>query len=105
MTTAALQKKIQPLIPKGMTFEGFLKEALFLQLQETNKKIATFEGKYNKSFSEFMGEWKRAKERIKFSYEAESDYMDWEVLETYKRDLMTRIYRSLTVLKRKLYLK
>ena len=92
MITVALEKKIRPLIPKGMTFQRFLKEALLLQLQEVSKKIAVFEGRYNKTFPEFAREWKKAKEPFKSSYETESDYIDWEALETRKRDLMAAIH-------------
>ena len=92
MTIVALEKKIRPLIPKGMTLQGFLKGSLILQLQEVNKKIAVFEGAYNKAFLEFSREWQKAKEPLRSAYETEGDYMDWEALETYKRDLMTTIH-------------
>jgi len=95
MTTTALQKKLSTLLPKGeKSLQGFVKEALLLRLQEANKKIALFEGTYNKNFAEFkraLGQIKGAK---KYSYELESDYLDWEALEMYKRELM-RVLHSL----------
>lgn len=95
MTTLEIQKKIAPILSKGDgSFKGFVKEALVLRLQETSKKIAVFEGKYNKGFFEFKRAWLRAKPKQKHSYDMESDYIDWEALEEYKRDLM-RVIHSL----------
>ena len=71
-----------------------MKDALLLQLQETNKKIAIFEARYDKSCNEFVREWKKKKNDERYSYEQESDYLDWEALEDYKRDLM-RVIHSL----------
>ena len=92
MTLIQLQKKIKPLISRGATFENFLKESLILQLQEINKKIAVFEGKYNQTFLEFTRDWKKMTGAQKHSYETEGDYLDWEALESYKRDLMRVIH-------------
>lgn len=93
MTTTELQRKIAPLLPKGEdSFNGFIKEALLLRLQEVNQKIALFEGKYNKSFFEFKRLWKKLSDKKRHSYEIESDFLDWEALEEYKRDLMRVIY-------------
>lgn len=88
MTTLELQKKIAPILPKGESLAGFMKNALLLQLQEVNKKIAVFEGKYNKEFQQFKTNRPKLKKIKKYSYEIEGDYMDWEALEDYKRDLM-----------------
>ena len=94
MSTLDIQKKIAPLIPKGSNLEGFLKEAIILQFQETNKKIAVFEAKYNGSFEDFKRKWKKTKNSKKFSYELEGDFFDWEALDQYKRDLL-RVIHSL----------
>ena len=72
--------------------ERFFKEAFFLQLQEVNKNIALFQGKYNQAFPEFARGEKIMKASVKYSYEREADYMDWEALETYKRDLMKVVH-------------
>lgn len=95
MTIAAIAKKIAPILPRGeKTLKRFVKDALFLQLQEVSKKIASFEGKYNGNFSEFERKWKKMPRLKKGSYEMESDYMDWEALENHKRALM-RVIHSL----------
>ncbi len=93
MTTLQLQKKIAPLLPKGKdNFKHFIKNALLLQLQETNRKITAFEARYNRNFSEFEHDWKEKKVTKQYSYEHESNYLDWQALEAYKRDLMQAIY-------------
>lgn len=95
MTVLGIQKKMAAVLPKGTrSFGVFVKDALLLYLQETNKKIAVFEGKYNKSFQEFKKEWTKRKNAKRYSYEIESDHLDWEALEAYKRDLM-RVLHSL----------
>ena len=89
MTTTALQKKLSSLLPDGETsFEEFAKQALLLQLQEVNRKIAVFEGRYNQEFREFEKSWKQMKKKEKFSHHVESDYFDWEALDAYKRKLL-----------------
>lgn len=93
MKVLDIQKKIAPVLPKGAkSFHRFFKEALVLKLQETNQKIAVFEGKYNKGFREFARDWAKRKNAKKHAYELESDHFDWEALEQYKRDLMQVIY-------------
>lgn len=95
MTTLELQKKIAPLLPKGeQSLKGFVRNALLLQLQEVSRKIAVFEGGFNKSFSEFKRSWLKMGVSKRHSYKMESDYLDWEALEQHKRDLM-RIISSL----------
>ena len=87
MTTTALQKKLSSLLPDGETsFEEFAKQALLLQLQEVNRKIAVFEGRYNQEFREFEKSWKQMKKKQRFSYIVESDYFDWQALDEYKRN-------------------
>lgn len=89
MTAIELQQKIAPLLPRGKTqMKHFVKNALLLQLQDVNRKIAVFEAKYNQSFAEFERAWKKKGAAARFIYEQESDYLDWQALETYKRDLM-----------------
>jgi len=89
MTTILdIERKIAPILPQGKkSLQDLVKEALFLKLQEVNRKIAAFEGKYNQGFADFKRQWGKQKTSRRFSYEIESDYMDWEALETYKRDL------------------
>lgn len=90
---AVIEKKIAPILPRGeKTLKRFVKDALFLQLQDINKKIALFEGKYNHGFREFERGWKKAAPAKKYGYEMEGDYMDWEALEDHKRTIMKVIH-------------
>ena len=93
MTTATIEKKIAPVLPRGeKTLKRFVKDALFLQLQDINKKIALFEGKYNCGFREFERGWKKMAQGKKYAHEVEGDYMDWEALEGHKRTIMSVIH-------------
>lgn len=93
MTTATIEKKIAPILPRGeKTLKRFIKDALFLQLQEVSKKIALFEGKYNVSLSGFERKRKKMPRSQKNSYEIEGDFMDWEALEDHKRAIMRAIH-------------
>ena len=93
MTIVEIQKKIASILPnKPEPFKSFLKDSLLLQLQEINKKIAVFEGKYNKDFKMFQDYWNNLSDSKKFAYEVESDYLDWEALASYKQELMKIIY-------------
>lgn len=93
MTTVSIQRKIAHLLPgQQMTLQELLRQALLLQLQETNKKIALFEGKYNKEFPGFRKDWAKTKRGKRFSYDIESDYLDWEALDEYKKELMQAVH-------------
>ena len=93
MTTVTIEKKIAPILPRGeKSLQRFIKDALFLQLQEVSKKIALFEGKYNANFGEFERKREKMPRLEKSSYETESDCMDWEALEDHKRALMRAIH-------------
>lgn len=71
-----------------------MKDALLLQLQEVSKKIVVFEAQYNTSFLEFKQHQPKMSAAQRYSYENESNYLDWEALESYKLDLM-RVIHSL----------
>lgn len=94
MNISVLKKKIAPILQKKgeAGLQDFIKEALFLHLQEANKKIAIFEGTYNKTFQQFSDQWKNQKNPEKFSYRNENDFLDWEAQEMYKHDLMKVIH-------------
>ena len=93
MTNATLQKKLSSLLPNAeISLEKLAKQALLSQLQEINRKMALFEGRYNQEFKEFEKSWKHMKKGERFSYEIENDYIDWEALDAYKRELMKAIH-------------
>ena len=94
MTTLRLEKILAPILPKGKNLQHFMKDALVLQLQDTSRKIAVFEAKHNQTFLEFEKKWDKSDDPARYSYEIESDYLDWEALEQYKRQLM-KVIQSL----------
>ena len=93
MTNTTLQKKLSSLLPGAeISLEELAKQALLSQLQEVNRKIAVFEGRYNQEFKEFARSWKHMKKKQKFTHNIESAYIDWEALDGYKRELMKAIH-------------
>ena len=60
-------------------------------LEDYTKKILKFEEKYGMAFSEFESLWDSDALEDKHSYEMESDYIDWEMMEMEKKELLTII--------------
>lgn len=67
----------------------FLISALENQLEKYSREILTFEKKYGTSFSEFEKMWDQGKIENKHSYEIEGDFMDWEMMEMEKKELLS----------------
>ena len=69
----------------------FLVSALETQLEKYTSKILEFEKKYGTSFNEFEKMWDEGKIENKHSHEIESDFMDWEMMEMEKKDLLAAL--------------
>jgi hypothetical protein len=69
----------------------FLISALDAQLEKFNRGILKFEKKYGISFNEFEKMWDEGKIENKHSHEIEGDFMDWEMMEMEKKDLLTAL--------------
>ena len=69
----------------------FLTSAVESQLEKYSQEILKLEKKYGTSFSEFEKMWDEGKIENKHSYEIEGDFMDWEMMESEKRDLLTAL--------------
>jgi hypothetical protein len=65
--------------------------ALEAILEKYTREILLFEEKYGMSFEEFETLWDGNKITDKHSYETESDFIDWEMLEMEKKDLLSLI--------------
>ena len=65
--------------------------ALEAMLEKYTREILLFEEKYGVSFEEFEKLWDEDKIANKHSYEIESDFIDWEMLEMEKKDLLSLI--------------
>lgn len=69
----------------------FLISALETQLEKYNRDILRFEKKYGTSFNEFEKMWDDGKIENKHSYEIEGDFMDWEMMEMEKKELLSAL--------------
>lgn len=57
-------------------------------LEKYTRGILEFEEKYGGSFTEFQKMWDKDEIKGKHSYEVESDFIDWEMLEMEKKELL-----------------
>ena len=73
--------------------EDLLLEALESKLERYGREILRFEQKYGMTFSEFDKSWVADQIEEKHSYEVESDFIDWEMLEMEKKDLLKVLSR------------
>lgn len=67
---------------------NLIKLSLTMKLKECNGKLADFEGKYARKFSQFDNDWKQNKIANKYDYQIEADFIDWEALELLKNDIL-----------------
>ena len=72
---------------------GFFLSALENQLEVYSRKILEFEKKYGTSFSEFEAKWNEGKIENKHSHEIEGDFMDWEMMQMEKKELLSALSR------------
>jgi hypothetical protein len=68
--------------------DDILLSAIEGRLKEFTDNILKFEEKYGVSFDEFEKMWDSGKIRNKYSYDVESDFIDWEMLEMEKSELL-----------------
>ena len=69
----------------------FLISALENHLEKYSREILKFEKKYGTSFSEFEKMWDQGKIENKHSYKIEGDFMDWEMMEMEKKELLSAL--------------
>ena len=65
-----------------------LLEALQSKLERYGRELLMFEQKYGMSFREFDQNWDAGQIEEKYGYEVESDFIDWEMLEMEKKELI-----------------
>ena len=58
------------------------------RLEKYTQEILSFEQKYGVSFQEFDLLWDEGKIANRHSHEVEADYIDWEMLEMEKKELL-----------------
>ncbi len=75
-----------------ISLKNKLNEILFFgiesRLEKYNREIVEFEEKYGVPFKKFESMWDNDELINRHSYEIESDFIDWEMLEMEKKDLM-----------------
>jgi hypothetical protein len=73
--------------------DGLFISAIESRLEQFSREILKFEEKYGISFKEFEQRWDGDEIKDKHSYEVESDFIDWEMLEMEKKELIALLYR------------
>lgn len=63
------------------------------RLETYTRDILKFEKKYGISFREFEKKWDTGKIANPNSYDVESDFIDWEIFEMEKKDLIKALSR------------
>ncbi|MCK4760923.1 MAG: hypothetical protein KAW12_01900 [Candidatus Aminicenantes bacterium] len=67
----------------------FIISALENQLEKYSRDILKFEKKYGIPFYEFEKMWDQEKIENRHRYEIEGDFIDWEMMEMEKRELLS----------------
>lgn len=71
--------------------DEILYSGLESKLEKFSRNILAFEERYGISFSEFEKRWDQDKISNKHSYKIESDFIDWEILEMEKKELLSAL--------------
>ncbi len=79
--------------------EELLLETIEILAENYTIQILKFEEKYGISFIEFERLWDSGQIEKKYSYEVESDFIDWEMLEGEKGELL-KLIADLKIYKR-----
>ncbi len=77
---------------KEKTDDIFL-SAMESMLEKYTREILKFEEKYGVSFREFEKMWDEGGIKNKHSHEIEGDFVDWEMLEMEKKELLSALSR------------
>jgi hypothetical protein len=80
--------------------DDILLSAIENRVEHYTREILKFEEKYGVSFTEFEQIWDKDKIKNRYSHEVESDFIDWEMLEMEKKDLISALSRLKGIKKR-----
>jgi hypothetical protein len=72
---------------------SFLLTAIEAQLEKYSREILKFEKKYGRTFNDFEKMWDEGEIENKHSSEIEGDFMDWEMMEMEKKEVLTILSR------------
>ena len=73
--------------------DDILLSAMDSLLEKYTRNILVFEEKYGVSFKEFEKMWDEGKIDNKHNHEIEGDFIDWEMLEMEKKELLSALSR------------
>jgi len=73
--------------------DDILLSAMENLLEKYTKGILIFEEKYGVPFAEFEKMWDKGKVKDMHGHKVEGDFMDWEMLEMEKRDMLSALAR------------
>jgi len=71
--------------------------AIEKRLEEFSREILRFERKYGVTFEEFEKMWDSDRIKNKHSHEVEGDFIDWEILEMEKKELLSLLSKLTAV--------
>lgn len=86
-STAKLLKDITGETDLDLALRSTLKDALEHRLEKIMNEEKEFKEKYGTSFEKFEERWKDGEIENKYSYDVESDYWEWEGLESRRKKL------------------
>lgn len=66
-----------------------LLSAIESRVEQYTREILKFEEKYGVSFKEFEQMWDEGRIKEKHNHEIESDFIDWEMLDMEKKELLS----------------
>jgi len=85
-TTQALRDLTGEVQPEAALLLA-LHDAFTYRLEQIQRQLRTFETKYGMSFAEYRERWESEDRPEDYTWDAESDYLDWEALVTRKQRL------------------
>lgn len=80
--------------------DDILLSAIESKVEQYSREILKFEEKYGKTFKDFEQMWDKGTIKNKHGYETESDFIDWEMLEMEKKDLISALSKLKGIKKR-----
>jgi hypothetical protein len=72
-------------------FNEILLDAMTNRLERFSLEILRFEEKYGVSFKEFDEMWENGKIQVRHDHDIEADYIDWEMMEMEKKELIAAL--------------
>jgi hypothetical protein len=79
--------------------DDILLSAIENLVEKYTREILKFEEKYGVSFKEFEKMWDEESIKAKHSHEVEGDFIDWEMLEMEKKELLSALSRLKSIKK------